>query len=364
MRLGVLVVNFGEPETPAADQVVTFLERIFLTNASLEGKQPDDAQRTRSRQLATTRAPGLIATYEQLGGSPLNAQARAQAEGLQLELGRRGMDARCYPVFQFVDPPPQEGVRRALADGCDRLVALPIYPLCGQSTTVAALEDVARAAGALAPELGLVEIAGWHRHPDYLPMHADHIRAFCAHAGVDVRARDTHLLFSVHGTPMRYLYTGSRYDRYVEEACAVMAKLLGVERYSMGFQNHTNRPIDWTEPGIEKVVGRLDGRSVVVVAPSFMHEQSETLAELDHDLRAMVEARGLAFHRVPVPYDEPRFTRVLADLVESSARDEDRAGKVEWRRCLCRSGARCTNGMSLDPVSVPVTREGPRVSPR
>jgi ferrochelatase len=297
-----------------------------------------------------------MATYREIGGSPLNAQARAQAEALQTELLRRGVDARCYPVFQFLDPSPEEGVRSALADGCARLLALPIYPLCGQSTTVAALDDVERAARAQAPDVTLLEVAGWHRHPDYLPMHVDHVASFAERVGVDLHDRDTRLLFSVHGTPVRYLHSGSRYDRYVEEACDAIARGLGVARYSVGFQNHTNRPIEWTEPGMEKVVPRLGGHTVVVVAPSFMHEQSETLAELDRDLRTSVEERGLAFHRVPVPHDDPRFVRVLADLVESRSTGGDAAGRVEWRRCMCRgrSGALCTNGMRLDALDMPV----------
>jgi ferrochelatase len=353
MKLGVLTVSFGEPETPTPEQVVPFLERIFLTNAGLEGRQPDEAQRARSRQLAEARAPALLETYRQIGGSPLNAQARAQAGALERELARRGVDARCYAVFQFVEPGVAEGVQRGLADGAERLVALPVYPLCGQSTTVAALDDVARALQSLDAETEVLEIAGWHRHPDYVPMHVDHAAAFCRRVGADPRDPDTRLLFSVHGTPLRYLYGGSRYDRYVEEACAWIAAGLGFERYSIGFQNHTNRPIEWTEPAMEKVVERLDGRRVVMVAPSFMHEQSETLAELDLDVRALLEARALEVHRVPIPHDDPRFVNVLADLVQSRATGES-DGALEWRQCVCRgrSGARCTNGMRLDTLDV------------
>jgi ferrochelatase len=356
MKTGVLLLNFGEPETTDPDRIAAFLERIFLTNASLEGRQPDDAQRARSRELAAARAPALIATDEEIGGSPLNAQARAQARALEAELRRRSSDADCYAVFQFTDPSPLDGVRSALADGCRRLVALPVYPLCGQSTTVAALEEVERAVRALGSDLEVLEIAGWHLHPDYLPFQADHVADFCEHAGVDLRDPGARLLFSIHGTPLRYLHAGNRYDRYVEEACAGVASRLGVERYSMGFQNHTNRPIAWTEPAVEDVVERIEAHTVVVVAPSFMHEQSETLAELDRDLRAQVEARGIVFQRVPIPHDHPRFVRVLADLVDSRIRGETHGDVIEWRRCLCRAApaARCTNGMRLDAADVPV----------
>ena len=91
-----------------------------------------------------------------------------------------------------------------------------------------------------------------------------------------------------------------------------------------------------------------------------MHEQSETLAELDHELREEAEARGLAFHRVPVPHDDARFIELLADLCEPFVRGDAREGmtigrcaagaipdaRCALRQCLCRPepGALCLNG--------------------
>ena len=95
------------------------------------------------------------------------------------------------------------------------------------------------------------------------------------------------------------------------------------------------------------MIDELDADRVVMVAGSFMHEQSETLRELDHDLREISEARGLAFHRVPIPYAHPRFINVLADLVEERLDERGSEAPVRLRRCVCRPGgaARCTNGL-------------------
>ena len=347
MRVGVVLLNFGEPEDPTLENVTPFLEQIFQANAPLEGSAIEPSQGARSRQLAAEHAPGLVETYRQIGGSPLNSQAREQAVALEKELHRRGQEAACRVAFQFTPPYPTEAVRDALDGGVQRLVALPVYPLCGSSTTVAALaalEHAAREAGWLE---GVLEIGGWHLHPDYLPFHADHVSESCLSWGVDIRDPRTAVLFSIHGTPVRYLEGGNRYDRYVEEACAGMASGLGLERYHVGYQNHTNRPIEWTKPDVEQVIDELDADRVVIVAGSFMHEQSETLSELDHDLRDLSEARGLAFHRVPIPHVHPRFIAVLADLVEERLAERGEDAPVRLRRCVCRPGgaARCTNGL-------------------
>ncbi|NIP57096.1 MAG: ferrochelatase, partial [Gemmatimonadetes bacterium] len=106
--------------------------------------------------------------------------------------------------------------------------------------------------------------------------------------------------------------------------------------YEIGYQNHRNRPIEWTEPDVDKVVADLDADRVVVMAASFMHEQSETLAELDDELREVAEERGVAFHRVPIPYDSDRFIRALADLTEPLLTEVPAFDDLQLKRCLCR----------------------------
>jgi protoporphyrin/coproporphyrin ferrochelatase len=344
MKIGVILLNFGEPEQATPDEVVPFLERIFSMNAALEGDATPEQARERSRELAERRAPGLIAEYEEIGGSPLNAQARAQAAALQSELRARGHDAHCYVGMQFTDPLIDAAVARARDDGIDLLVGLPIYPLCGPSTTVAALAQLADAVRAAAWDVELREVSGWHTHALYTALRADGIRAVAADAQLDLADARTKLVFSAHGTPMKYIDEGSRYVLYVHDSCRRIAGAAGVRDYVIGYQNHTNRPVAWTQPDIEEVIRTMRARAVIVVPVSFMHEQSETLAELDHELREEAEAAGLAFHRVPVPHGDPRFAEVLADLVEARA---DVPDSVKLHQCTCRPGSatRCTNAI-------------------
>jgi ferrochelatase len=347
---GVVLLNFGEPEQATPDQVIPFLERIFTTNASLEGDPSPEQIRARSRELAERRAPGLIAEYEAIGGSPLNAQARIQAQRLEGELRERGIEARVLVACQFTDPTIPDAVAAARAAGFTRLIGLPVYPLCGHSTTVASLRDLQTAVSALDWDVDYREISGWHGHDLYLRLRADGVLATAAAAGVDLNS-GARLVFSAHGTPLKYLQDGNRYDHYVQDCCRRVARLAGVGDYTIGFQNHSNRPVEWTQPDIEQVVDTIDVSDIVVVPISFMHEQSETLAELDHELRGRAEARGLGFHRVPVPHDDPRFAEVLADLVESRLADE---GPLEMFPCRCRPAActRCLNGAQFAADSV------------
>ncbi len=217
------------------------------------------------------------------------------------------------------------------------MVALPIYPLCGRSTTVAALEDVQAAVAELSWDVPLREITGWHRHPAYGRLRANAILDYVKREGVDLHASDTRLVFSAHGTPVMYSDDGPRYVDYVEEACRTVARELGISAYTLGYQNHTNRDIEWTAPEVETVIQEVDAARVIVDAVSFMHEQSETLAELDGELRGIAEEAGLEFHRIPIPHDDPAFAELLADLVEDVLRPEPIMGELGLRRCLCRA---------------------------
>ncbi len=356
MSIGVLVLNFGEPDEATLEKATPYLERIFLQNASLEG-HADEAAVARARQLAAARAPGLVEAYEAIGGSPLKEQADAQALALEHELSARGADVRVYSAFQFTDPSVFEMVRRARADGVDTLVALPVYPMCGYSTTVAALDDVQSALDRLGWTPRVVGISGWHHHPDYVEMRSSHIRAFAEEHGLDLNEPDTVLYFSVHGTPVRYLEHG-RYDRYVFEHCRDVAQRLGADRYEVGFQNHVNRRIRWTQPDNEDAIEARGERRLVVVPISFMHEQSETLDELDREVRAFVEGLGKELYRVPVPHDDPRFPRLLADLVVRALVDDPEAdGLLSRCRCCPMDGTWCTNGTRELPPSPYVPAE-------
>lgn len=342
MKTGIILLNFGEPEAADLGTVTTFLERIFLANARLEPSGEAGSTRERARQLAARRAPGLLAEYRAMGGSPLNRQTAAQAERLKAELESRGRDVVVEPGMQFTHPDIGSAVDAVRSARVARVVGLPLYPLCGPSTNLAALDRLRAEMESRGWNVPVRLLGGWHVHPAYTALRVDAVRRFVEQEGLDLADPRTALVFSAHGTPVRYLREGSAYDLYVLDHCARVARALGRPRYRIGYQNHANRPgVEWTEPGIEEVVRSLDADRVVVVPVSFMQEQSETLAELDAELRAVAVGRGLGFHRVPVPHDDARFAGLLADLVSPFLNGPTLGRGVtepDWGACRCHAG--------------------------
>ena len=324
--LGVVVLAFGEPEGTDPAGVVEFLERIFLANKRLD----PGSGAPRARQLAEARAPALLQTYRGIGGSPMNAHTRRHAQALEAELEARGHAAHVFVGTQFATPTISDALGRCREVGVDRLVALPLYPISGPTTTLAALDTVRDEIERMSWSVDASFVGGWHRHPDYVELRADGIRSLMSDRGLDPNDPDVTLYFSAHGTPLSYLSEGNRYQEYVEDSCRSIARAVGRTGYSLGYQNHTNRGVKWTEPSNEALMPTIDAKDVVVVPVSFIHEQSETLDELDLELREMVEARGVGFHRVPTPFEHPAMSGVLADLVLMSLERQGGGLMVRW----------------------------------
>ena len=338
MTTGLVLLNFGEPSTPDRETVREYLTRIFMDNASLEAADSEAAVRERSRELAERRLPSLMEEYEAIGGSPLQEQAGAQRDAITSILTERGYDVRVVHAMQFMDPLVPDVVEQLATDGIESLIAVPMYPLSGPSTTVSAIDALHDAIDDTAgydPEVRA--LAGWHRTPTYTRVKAETIADYAATEDLALQDPDTELVFSAHGTPVSYLEEGSRYDQYVEEHAAMIARLLGVDSYTIGFQNHANRGIEWTEPETEDVVVDLaDEVERVIVDPlSFIHEQSETLVELDIDLQEDAEEAGVDLYRVPVPHDDDRIPRVIADRIEPFLAGGD-PSYYQLRQCQCQ----------------------------
>jgi len=336
MATGVLLLNFGEPEETTRDAVVPYLERIFLSNMEMEDIDDEEAAKERAHELAERRAPGLLEEYEEMGPSPLKHQAREQADALGDELTERGYDVKVYNGMQYTDPFVADALKEARDDGVDELVALPVYPLCGRTTTVESLEMTEDALEELDWEPEYTEVTGWHEHPEYVEMRAENLAEFIEDENIEI-GENAEMLFSAHGTPTKYLEgdLAFRYDDYVEEFCDWTATRLGTDDYLLGYQNHENRGVEWTEPETEDVIEEVETPHVVVEPVSFMREQSETLSELDIELREECEQLGVELHRAPIPHDDPRFAGVLADLVEPIIADED-LGDWGMGQCRCK----------------------------
>ncbi len=236
--------------------------------------------------------------YAAIGGtSPLLSRTRAQADALQAELGDGW---RVALGMKHASPFIEDGAAQLRDAGATRSVGLVLAP---HYSRLSVGEYAARAEGvAVVPQ--------WHLEPDLINLLAERVQAVHPPGAV--------VLFTAHSLPARILDDGDPYPTQVEETAAAVATAAGIEEWQVAWQSAGRTADPWMQPDLLTVMRDL-GRDVVVCPCGFVSDHLEILYDLDIQARQLADELGIGFARTASLNDEPRFIRVLADVVRRHA---------------------------------------------
>jgi ferrochelatase len=128
-----------------------------------------------------------------------------------------------------------------------------------------------------------------------------------------------HLVFSAHGTPLKLVREGDPYQPQIVRTCEAVLRVgdFGLPHH-LCYQSKVG-PEQWLEPSLEHTIRRLAGEGVshVLVVPiAFVSDHSETLWEINIQLRELATGLGIRHYDMsPALNTNPLFIRALADLV-------------------------------------------------
>ena len=308
-RIAVVLFNLGGPEDLKA--VRPFLFNLFSDPAIIGVPAP--IRLVLAALISTTRAKSAQANYALMGGgSPLLAETQAQANALEIELGRRGQDeAKVFIAMRYWRPMSAEAARAVAAFAPDEIVLLPLYPQFSTTTTASSMDAWRKAYKGP----GRVRTVCCYPTLDGLiEAHAGRVQAAWQAAG---SPKDVRLLFSAHGLPEVVIKRGDPYQAQIEACATAIAERLGPSwDWRVCYQSRVG-PLGWLKPDTSSEIqdaGRT-GLGVVVAPIAFVSEHVETLVELDHDYRKVADAAGCpAYIRVPALGVEAAFVEALADV--------------------------------------------------
>lgn len=326
-RLGVLLFNLGGPDTLA--DVRPFLFNLF-SDPDIIRLPWRFLQKPLAWLIAAQRHKKSRGYYEKIGGgSPLRKITDDQARALKEELARRGLEATIYVGMRYWDPLIEEALDRIRSDRITDLVILPLYPQFSVSTTGSSLNRMNQLLeNGAALETKMSVVRQWHDDPNYIAVLAEMIDEELQGFSNQNRSR-THIVFSAHSVPVRYIEKGDPYLDQTRETVRLVMNQLGHDRpHTLSFQSKVG-PVKWLEPSTDSTLRRLaeEGWAQVLVVPvSFVSEHSETLYELDILYRDVAEEVGLKdYRRVPTFNCRPAFIEALADLVQAAISPEENA---------------------------------------
>jgi ferrochelatase len=323
---GVLLVNLGTPSAPTYGAIRRYLG-AFLRDRRVVEACPAYwypilyGPILTFRPLRTAKLYRAVWTAE---GSPLLVYSRRLATALQARLGDPAA-VRVELAMTYGEPSARAAIERLQAARVRRLVVLPLYPQYSGSTTGAAFDVVMRALLRYRYVPDLEFVSDYHAAPAYISALAARVRASWAEHG------HSHLVFSNHGIPVKYVTAGDPYRAQVERTTALLvAELgLGAADYSSAFQSRFG-PTEWLTPYTDDRLRELAGRgvrAVTVVTPSFAVDCLETLEEIGVTSRArFLAAGGERFTLVPALNDSVEHVAALAAVLAGAGVAAGRGG--------------------------------------
>lgn len=291
--IGVLLVNLGTPDAPTPAAVRRYLAE-FLSDRRVVEIPPLLWQPILRGAILTTRPRKSARAYAQVwteAGSPLAVITAAQAEALQARLGT---SARVRWAMRYGKPAIAAELAALQAEGCDRVLVVPLYPQYSGATTASVMDAVGAALGKLR----------WQPAIRTLPPYYDdraHIDALAADTDRQLRAlpfAPEVLLLSFHGMPERTLRLGDPYHCQCRKTARLLADALAPAwpglRIETSFQSRFGRA-KWLEPATDAVLfaeAAAGTRALVVAAPGFAADCVETREELAIRGRERFHAAG------------------------------------------------------------------------
>jgi protoporphyrin/coproporphyrin ferrochelatase len=216
-------------------------------------------------------------------------------------------------------PSIDEAVAQILQDGIGRLILLPLFPQYSSTTTGSCFrhfQTLDRQLG-LSSKIQISYIQSWFREPLYIETMADLIRTGLAQFPEEDRAK-THILYSAHSIPARYVQEGDPYLEQTRESIALInARLENAYASSVSFQSKVG-PVKWLGPATKDVLKKLakDGIGGLLAVPiSFVSDHLETLQEMDIQYKKLATNLGIRqFHRTDALNLHPKFIQALAAI--------------------------------------------------
>ncbi len=317
-RTGVLVVNLGTPDEPTAPALRRYLAEFLSDPRVVEIPRIVWWPLLHGVILRTrpARSAAKYATVWTPEGSPLAVWTARQAQAIAAALAAAGRSLVLRHAMRYGNPSVAAGLDALRAEGCTRVLVVPMYPQYAAATTASVNDAVMQWAQQARRQPEFRFIGEYHDDPGYIDALAQQLQAHWAQSG-----RAEKLVLSFHGVPERSLLLGDPYHCQCHVTARLLARRLGLsgDQMVVTFQSRFGKA-KWLEPYTEPTLRELAGKgvkSVDVMCPGFVADCLETLEEIAQEAReAFLETGGERFAYVPCLNDQPRFIEAMVALVE------------------------------------------------
>jgi protoporphyrin/coproporphyrin ferrochelatase len=318
-RVGVLLVNLGTPDSADARGVRVYLKE-FLSDPRVIEDQGLLWKLILNGIILRVRPGRKARDYRKIWNvenneSPLKTITRAQSEKLAAAIADHDHVIVDW-AMRYGNPSIKSRVDALIAQGCDRLLVVPLYPQYSAATSATVCDEVFRVLAEMRAQPTLRVTPPYYDDPNYIDALAVSIDSHLK----TLPFKPELIVASFHGMPQKYVDKG---DPYFVQCNATMDSLrqrmgLDASKLILTFQSRFGFD-QWLQPYTDKTIEQLakDGvRRIAVVTPGFSADCLETLEEIAQENAELFRHNGgEQFSAIPCLNDSDPGMDVIRQLV-------------------------------------------------
>lgn len=318
-RVGVVLVNLGTPDTADARGVRTYL-REFLSDPRVIENQGLLWKLVLNGIILRVRPARKARDYQKIWNkekneSPLKTITRAQSDKLAASLGGHGHVVVGW-AMRYGNPSIRSVITALTAQGCDRLLVVPLYPQYSAATSATVCDEVFRVLGEMRAQPILRVTPPYYDDPGYIEALAASISTHLSQLPFQPEL----IVASFHGMPQKYIDKGDPYQAQCVATIEALRKRLNLDASKLMLTFQSRFGFDaWLQPYTDKTIEQLarDGiRRIAVVTPGFSADCLETLEEIAQENAEIFRHHGgEQFAAIPCLNDSDAGMDVIRQLV-------------------------------------------------
>src|ERR1700681_2919653 len=286
-RVGVLLVNLGTPDSADARGVRVYLKE-FLSDPRVIEDQGLRWKLILNGVILLIRPGRKARDYQKIWNtekneSPLKTITRAQSEKLAADISDHDHVVVDW-AMRYGNPSIASRIEALTAQGCGRLLVVPLYPQYSAATSATVCDEVFRVLAGMRAQPILRVTPPYYEDPDYIEALAVSMSAHLS----TLPFQPELIVASYHGMPQKYVDKGDPYYAQCVATTDALRKRMGLDASKLILTFQSRFGFDaWLQPYTDKTVEQLakDGvRRIVVVTPGFSADCLETLEEIAQEI--------------------------------------------------------------------------------
>jgi len=283
-RIGVLLVNLGTPDAAEPKAVRRYLKE-FLADPRVIEKNTLLWKFVLNGVILPLRSRRKARDYRKIWNrerdeSPIKTITRSQTEKLAGILEPLGKHIVVDWAMRYANPSIASRLEALLAQGCDRILVMPLYPQYAAPTTATVNDEVFRFLLKQRRQPALRIMPAYYDDPYYVEVLASSLKAELQALPFipDV------IVASYHGMPLEYVRKGDPYESQCVRTTELLRERLGFDdkKLILTYQSRFGRD-RWLEPytiSTVKALAKKGVKNMVVITPGFAADCLETLEEI------------------------------------------------------------------------------------